>query len=68
MMGAQEKTKEVAFSKSSLLGGKKLYHHTVVCRIYLKYRVLYVYDAAHNEPTPVTTQFTGGCLLLLSCG
>jgi len=42
IMGAQNKKKEVAFSKSSLLGGRKLQGHTVICSIYLQYRVLYV--------------------------
>jgi hypothetical protein len=42
IVGAQNKKNEVAFSKSSLLGGRKLQLHTVVSRIYLKYRVLYV--------------------------
>jgi hypothetical protein len=60
-MGAQKKRKKVAFSKSSFLGGRKLRLRTVVYRIHLKYRVLYVYDVGHNEPTPMTTPFTGGC-------
>jgi hypothetical protein len=42
IMGEQNKKKEVAFSKSSLLGGRKLQLHTVICKIYLKYHVLYV--------------------------